>query len=57
VIVETARLKYACQDCHEGVIEAPAPPQAVEKSRAAEGLLALVVSTGSKLQTDRRAAL
>jgi len=43
VIVETARLKYACQDCHEGVIEAPAPPQAVEKSLAAEGLLAHVV--------------
>jgi transposase len=43
VIVETVRLKYACQDCHEGVIEAPAPPQAVEKSLAGEGLLAHVV--------------
>jgi transposase len=43
VVVETARLKYACQVCHEGVIEAPAPPQAVEKSLAGEGLLAHVV--------------
>lgn len=43
VIVETARLKYACQQCHEGVVEAPAPPQAVEKSLAGEGLLAHVV--------------
>jgi transposase len=43
VVVETARLKYACQHCHEGVVEAPAPPQAVEKSLAGEGLLAHVV--------------
>lgn len=43
VIVDTARLKYACQQCHEGVVEAPAPPQAVEKSLAGEGLLAHVV--------------
>jgi len=42
-VVETARLKYACQRCHEGVIEAPAPPQAVEKSLAGDGLLAHVV--------------
>lgn len=43
VVVETARLKYACQHCHEGVVEAPAPPQALEKSLAGEGLLAHVV--------------
>lgn len=43
VVVETVRLKYACQQCHEGVVEAPAPPQAVEKSLAGEGLLAHVV--------------
>jgi transposase len=43
VVVETARLKYACPHCHEGVVEAPAPPQAVEKSLAGEGLLAHVV--------------
>jgi transposase len=42
-VIETARLKYACSRCHEGLVEAPAPPQAVEKSRAGEGLLAHVV--------------
>jgi len=44
-VIQTARLKYACPRCHDGVVEAPAPPQAVEKSLAGEGLLAhLVVS-------------
>jgi transposase len=43
VVLQTVRLKYACRDCHEGVVEAPAPPQAVEKSLAGEGLLAQVV--------------
>lgn len=43
VVIETARLKYACPVCHAGVVEAPAPPQAIEKSLAAEGLLAHVV--------------
>ena len=42
-VIETARFKYACPQCHEGVIEAAAPPQAVEKSLAGEGLLAHVV--------------
>jgi len=42
-IRQTSRLKYACPACHEGVVEAAAPPQAVEKSLAAEGLLAHVV--------------
>src|SRR2546428_7025024 len=32
VVIETVRPKYACPHCHEGVVEAPAPPQAVEKS-------------------------
>jgi transposase len=40
---ETARLKYACPQCHDGVVEAAAPPQAVEKALAGEGLLAHVV--------------
>ncbi len=43
VVIETIRPKYACPHCREGVIEAPAPPQAVEKSLAGEGLLAHVV--------------
>lgn len=43
VVIETARAKYACPHCHDGVVEAPAPPQAIEKSLAAEGLLAHVV--------------
>jgi transposase len=42
-VIETARLKYACAHCHAGVVEATAPAQAVEKSLAAEGLLAQVV--------------
>jgi transposase len=42
-VIEMARLKYACPRCHEGVVEALAPPQAVEKSLAGEGLLAHVV--------------
>ena len=42
-VIETARLKYACPRCHDGVVVAPAPPQAVEKSLAGEGLLAHVV--------------
>jgi len=43
VVIETVRAKYACPVCHDGVVEAPAPPQAVEKSLAGEGLLAHVV--------------
>jgi transposase len=43
VVIETVRPKYACPECHEGVVEAPAPLQAVEKSLAGEGLLAHVV--------------
>jgi transposase len=42
-VIETARFKYACPRCHDGVVEAPAPPQALEKSLAGEGLLAHVV--------------
>lgn len=43
IVIETVRAKYACPHCHEGVVEAPAPPQAIEKSLAGEGLLAHVV--------------
>lgn len=43
VVIETVRAKYACPQCHDGVVEAPAPLQAVEKSLAGEGLLAHVV--------------
>src|SRR5712691_6061534 len=43
VVIQTVRAKYACTHCHEGVVEASAPPQAVEKSLAGEGLLAHVV--------------
>ncbi len=42
-VIETARLKYACPACHAGVVEAPSPAQAIEKSLASEGLLAHVV--------------
>jgi transposase len=43
VVIETVRAKYACPHCHDGVVEAAAPPQAIEKSLAGEGLLAHVV--------------
>jgi transposase len=43
VVLETARAKYACPHCHAGVVAAPAPPQAVERSLAGEGLLAHVI--------------
>src|SRR5579864_1083641 len=43
VVIETVRAKYACPHCHDGVVEAPAPPQAIEKSLAGEGLMAHVV--------------
>lgn len=42
-VIETVRPKYACPRCHAGVTETPAPPQAVERSLATEGLLAHVV--------------
>jgi transposase len=42
-VVVLARAKYACPRGHDGVVEAPAPPQALEKSLAAEGLLGHVV--------------
>ncbi len=42
-VIETVRPKYACPQCHDGVVTAPAPPQAIERSLAAEGLLAHVV--------------
>lgn len=42
-VVVLARAKYACPRCHDGVVEAPGPPQAIEKSLAAEGLLAQVI--------------
>jgi len=42
-VIETVRPKYACPRCHDGVTQAPAPPQAVERSLATEGLLAYVV--------------
>jgi transposase len=42
-VIETVRPKYACPACHDRVFQAPAPPQAVERSLAAEGLLAYVV--------------
>lgn len=44
-VVETVTPKYACPRCHEGVSTAPAPPQAVEKGLATEGLLAHVVTS------------
>jgi len=43
LVIDTVRAKYACAHCQTGIVEAAAPPQAVEKSLAGEGLLAQVV--------------
>lgn len=42
-VVETVVPRYTCPKCHDGVISAEVPPQAVEKSLAAEGFIAQVV--------------
>jgi transposase len=42
-VVQTVLPKYACPRCHDGVVVAASPVQAVEKGLAAEGLLAHVV--------------
>jgi transposase len=43
VVKETRRVKYSCPRCHEGVISAPLPTQAIERGLAAAGLLSHVV--------------
>jgi transposase len=43
LVIQTVRARYACPHCHAGVVEAPAPPQAIEKALAGDGLLAHVV--------------
>jgi Transposase C of IS166 homeodomain/zinc-finger binding domain of transposase IS66 len=48
-VIATARAKYACPQCHAGVVEAPAPPQAVERALAGEGLLAHVVARSTSI--------
>jgi transposase len=42
-VVETVVPRYTCAKCHDGVIAAEVPPQAVEKGLAAEGFIAHVV--------------
>lgn len=42
-VIETVRPKYACPRCHDAVVIAPLPAQAVERSLATENLLAHVV--------------
>ncbi|MBA3887439.1 MAG: IS66 family transposase zinc-finger binding domain-containing protein [Acidobacteria bacterium] len=32
IVIETARAKYACARCHDGVVEAPAPPRACSRT-------------------------
>jgi transposase len=43
VVVETVIPRYSCPKCHDGVVAADRPAQAVEKSIAAEGFIAHVV--------------
>lgn len=42
-VVQTVVPRYSCPRCHEGVVQAEVPAQAVEKGIAGEGLLAHVV--------------
>jgi len=42
-VVRTRHRRYGCPCCHDGVVSAPLPAQAVEKSVAAEGFIAQVV--------------
>jgi transposase len=44
-VVRTIRGKYACPGCQTGVVIAPPPPQALEKSVAGPGLIAHVVAS------------
>jgi transposase len=44
-VVRTIRGKYACPSCQEGVVTAPLPPQGLERSVAAPGLVAHVVAS------------
>lgn len=43
VVIEHARIKYACKHCEETVVLAPLPPQAIEKGLPGPGLLAHVL--------------
>jgi transposase len=45
LVVETRRHKYACRACQGGVAIAPPPPTAIEKSVAAPGLVAHVLTS------------
>ncbi|HEX5828617.1 MAG TPA: IS66 family transposase [Candidatus Limnocylindrales bacterium] len=44
-VVRTIRGKFACPRCQEGVVVAPLPPQGIERSVAAPGLVAHVVAS------------
>jgi transposase len=45
LVIETRRHKYACKVCQDGVAIAPMPPTAIEKSIAAPGLVAHVLTS------------
>lgn len=44
-VVRTVRGKYACPACQDGVVIAPLPPQAIEKSVAGPGLIAHIATS------------
>ena len=43
-VIRHVRLKYACKQCEEGVVQAPMPPQPLPKSNASPALLATVAT-------------
>ena len=45
VVIEHARIQYACRQCEETIVLAPKPPQPIDKGLPGPGLLAQVVTS------------
>jgi len=58
-VIVTRRPRYACAACHEGVVQAPAPPRLIEAGIPTEGLLAHIAVTkyGDGLPLYRQEAI
>ena len=58
-VIVTRRPRYACAACHEGVVQAPAPPRLIEAGIPTEGLLAhiAVAKYGDGLPLYRQEAI
>lgn len=58
-VIVTRRPRYACAACHDGVVQAPAPPRLIEAGIPTEGLLAhiAVAKYGDGLPLYRQEAI